>query len=199
MLQITPYQEQLHAERSARLSRFSAAAVEDRPIHILSASERTAEAPIRMRQVLAPPPPRPSVSNDEAHALVWPWIPPESAAPAVTVKTPKIEAIQSIVGDFYEISRTHINATRRLAAYVRPRQIAMYLCRAMTLHSLPIIGHHFGRRDHTTVLHACRKIEAMIAKDPVFAAEIKKLKVMIERATGCTAPDSVPSNDSLVT
>jgi chromosomal replication initiator protein len=63
---------------------------------------------------------------------------------------------------------------------VRPRQIAMYLAKSLTLRSLPEIGRRFGGRDHTTVLHAVRKIEGMVGKDTELAGEIDHLKRMLQ-------------------
>src|SRR5690606_7018788 len=73
-------------------------------------------------------------------------------------KRAKIEDIQKLVASRYNVSRSDILSARRPAAVVRPRQIAMYLSRVLTLRSLPEIGRRFGGRDHTTVLHAVRKI-----------------------------------------
>jgi len=63
---------------------------------------------------------------------------------------------------------------------VRPRQIAMYLAKTLTLRSLPEIGRRFGGRDHTTVLHAVRKIEGLVSGDKVLAEEIEVLKRMLQ-------------------
>ena len=65
----------------------------------------------------------------------------------------------------YNVSRSDLLSSRRTANVVRPRQVAMYLAKTLTLRSLPEIGRRFGGRDHTTVLHAVRKIEALVAKD----------------------------------
>jgi chromosomal replication initiator protein len=62
---------------------------------------------------------------------------------------------------------------------VRPRQIAMYLAKVLTLRSLPEIGRRFGGRDHTTVLHAVRKIEGLVQGDKALAEEIEVLKRML--------------------
>jgi chromosomal replication initiation ATPase DnaA len=79
---------------------------------------------------------------------------------------PPIKAIQAIVATFYNVTRGDLCSARRTAnIVVRPRQIAMYLAKEMTPFSLPQIGHHFGGRDHTTVLHAVRKIGAMVFAD----------------------------------
>jgi chromosomal replication initiator protein len=65
---------------------------------------------------------------------------------------------------------------RRTANVVRPRQIAMYLAKTLTMRSLPEIGRKFGGRDHTTVLHGVRKIEALVAIDGELDGEIQQLK-----------------------
>ena len=62
---------------------------------------------------------------------------------------------------------------------VRPRQIAMFLSKALTLRSLPEIGRRFGGRDHTTVLHAVRKIEGLATSDRALAQDIEFLKRML--------------------
>lgn len=71
-----------------------------------------------------------------------------------------VEYIQKVVADFYKIKVADMYSKRRPAAIVRPRQIAMYLSKEMTRKSLPEIGELFGGRDHTTVMHAVRKIAA---------------------------------------
>ena len=69
-----------------------------------------------------------------------------------------IENIQKKVSDFYGIRRDDLISKSRRQTVARPRQIAMALCKELTRHSLPEIGDAFGGRDHTTVLHACRKV-----------------------------------------
>jgi chromosomal replication initiator protein len=63
---------------------------------------------------------------------------------------------------------------------VRPRQVAMYLAKVLTLRSLPEIGRRFGGRDHTTVLHAVRKIEALVGNDNILAEEVESLKRQLQ-------------------
>ncbi len=94
-------------------------------------------------------------------------------------KRVKIEDIQKLVASHYSISRPDILSSRRTATVVRPRQIAMYLSKVLTLRSLPEIGRRFGGRDHTTVLHAVRKIETLAKSDGVLSEEIELLKRML--------------------
>jgi chromosomal replication initiator protein len=94
-------------------------------------------------------------------------------------KRVKIEDIQKLVASHYSISRPDILSSRRTATVVRPRQIAMYLSKVLTLRSLPEIGRRFGGRDHTTVLHAVRKIETLAKSDGALSEEIELLKRML--------------------
>ncbi|TGD96957.1 chromosomal replication initiator protein DnaA [Methylobacterium nonmethylotrophicum] len=95
-------------------------------------------------------------------------------------KRVKIEDIQKLVASRYNVSRSDILSERRTAAVVKPRQIAMYLSKVLTLRSLPEIGRRFGGRDHTTVLHAVRKIEKAIGEDTALCDEVELLKRMLQ-------------------
>jgi chromosomal replication initiator protein len=92
----------------------------------------------------------------------------------------KIEEIQRIVARQYNVSRADLLSSRRTANVVRPRQVAMYLAKTLTLRSLPEIGRRFGGRDHTTVLHAVRKIEHLVGNDNTLAEEIEVLKRQLQ-------------------
>ncbi len=94
-------------------------------------------------------------------------------------KRVKIEDIQKLVATHYNVSRADILSSRRTANVVRPRQIAMYLSKVLTLRSLPEIGRRFGGRDHTTVLHAVRKIEGLTGTDRALGDEVELLKRML--------------------
>ena len=94
-------------------------------------------------------------------------------------KRVKIEDIQKLVATHYNVSKTDILSSRRTATVVRPRQIAMYLSKILTLRSLPDIGRRFGGRDHTTVLHGVRKITGLVTKDGTLSEEIEMLKRML--------------------
>ena len=95
-------------------------------------------------------------------------------------KRVKIEDIQKLVANHYNISRADILSSRRTATVVRPRQIAMYLAKALTLRSLPEIGRRFGGRDHTTVLHAVRKIETLCGSEAALAEEVELFKRLLQ-------------------
>jgi len=91
----------------------------------------------------------------------------------------RIEDIQRIVARHYNVSKTELLSNRRTRTIVKPRQVAMYLSKVMTPRSLPEIGRRFGGRDHTTVLHAVRKIETLTTSDNTLAQELELLKRLI--------------------
>lgn len=95
------------------------------------------------------------------------------------LKKVRIEDIQKIVAHQFNVSRNDLLSNRRTRVIVRPRQIAMYLSKIMTPRSLPEIGRRFGGRDHTTVLHAVRKVEELCSQDQKMARELELLKRMI--------------------
>jgi chromosomal replication initiator protein len=104
-------------------------------------------------------------------------------ADLVGVREPRrirIEDIQKVVASHYNVSKHDLLSARRTRAIVRPRQIAMYLAKTMTPRSFPEIGKRFGGRDHTTVLHAVRKVEELAAGDETLAQEIELLKRLIQ-------------------
>ena len=94
-------------------------------------------------------------------------------------KRVRIENIQRVVARQFNVARNDLLSNRRTQQIVRPRQIAMYLSKVMTPRSLPEIGRRFGGRDHTTVLHAVRKIEDLMSQDHKLAQEIELLKRLI--------------------
>lgn len=91
----------------------------------------------------------------------------------------RIEEIQQIVAKHYNLSKNDLLSSRRIRTIVKPRQIAMYLAKNLTPRSLPEIGRRFGGRDHTTVLHAIRKIETQAGKDNKLEKELELLKRLI--------------------
>jgi len=91
-----------------------------------------------------------------------------------------IEEIQKRVAEHFSIRLSDMSSPRRARAVARPRQVAMYLAKQLTTRSLPEIGRKFGGRDHTTVMHAVRKIEELRASDRNFADDIDLLRRMIE-------------------
>jgi chromosomal replication initiator protein len=91
-----------------------------------------------------------------------------------------IEEIQKRVAEHYAIRLSDMHSARRARAVARPRQVAMYLAKQLTTRSLPEIGRKFGGRDHTTVMHAVKRIEQLRATDAGFAEDIDLLRRMLE-------------------
>lgn len=100
---------------------------------------------------------------------------------AVGEKRVTIEEIQRKTAEYYKLDLRELHSARRARRVARPRQVAMYLARELTSRSLPDIGRRFGGRDHTTVLHACRRIEALCKTDPVFQQEVDFLRKVLGR------------------
>jgi DnaA-like protein len=96
----------------------------------------------------------------------------------------RVEAIQrATLTEFPNLSIQELRSQRRTAVVVKARQIAMYLSKKLTGQSLPEIGRRFGDRDHTTVLHAVRKIEELMTKDAALSVQIERIKELIPEVT----------------
>jgi chromosomal replication initiator protein len=91
-----------------------------------------------------------------------------------------IEEIQRRVAEHFNIKLADMHSERRARAVARPRQVAMYLAKQLTTRSLPEIGRKFGNRDHTTVMHAVRKIEELCTLDAGFSEDVELLRRMLE-------------------
>ena len=89
-----------------------------------------------------------------------------------------VDDIQRATADFFGIKISDLMSTKRDREIARPRQVAMYLCKALTSRSFPDIGRRFGR-DHTTVLHAVSKVEELVKKDTDFAARVDLLRAKL--------------------
>jgi len=87
-----------------------------------------------------------------------------------------IEDIQRRVAEHYSLRMSDILSPRRARQVARPRQVAMYLCKALTQYSLPEIGRKFGGRDHTTIIHGVRKIEELLTSDRDIANDVASLR-----------------------
>ena len=91
-----------------------------------------------------------------------------------------IDEIQRRVAEHFNVRLAEMTSARRARAFARPRQVAMYLSKQLTSRSLPEIGRKFGGRDHTTVMHAVRRIEELKDTDPVLAEDIELLRRMLQ-------------------
>ena len=95
---------------------------------------------------------------------------------ALQDKLVSIDNIQRVVAEYYKIKIADLLSKRRSRSVARPRQVAMALSKELTNHSLPEIGDAFGGRDHTTVLHACRKINELRETDADIREDYKNLQ-----------------------
>ena len=94
---------------------------------------------------------------------------------ALQDKLVTIENIQKTVAEYYKVKVADLLSKRRSRSIARPRQMAMALSKELTNHSLPEIGDHFGGRDHTTVIHACRKVKELVGCENDFSEDHKNL------------------------
>lgn len=92
-----------------------------------------------------------------------------------------IELIQKVVADHFGLKVADLKSEKRLKAFVQARQIAVWLCRDMTSASYPDIGARFGGKDHSTVIHAAKKIDKLLTEDPNLAKTIEELKENIQK------------------
>ncbi len=93
-----------------------------------------------------------------------------------------MEDIQEAVCTQFHVKMTELKSRRRSKTLVHPRQIAMYLCRELTDSSYPEIGRHFGGKDHTTIIHACRQVAKAKEHDQTLQATLESLKDQILRS-----------------
>jgi chromosomal replication initiator protein len=91
-----------------------------------------------------------------------------------------IDEIQRKVAEHFNIKMSEMTSARRARIVARPRQVAMYLAKQLTQRSLPEIGRKFGGRDHTTVMHAVKKIEELLATDPTLGEDVELLRRMLQ-------------------
>ena len=101
---------------------------------------------------------------DEAQSILRPHL-------SVNERKVTVDIIQKAVAEHFGLKQADLISERRARAVARPRQVAMWLAKQITTRSLPDIGRRFGGRDHTTVLHAVRRIESLKAEDPVLARD----------------------------
>lgn len=94
--------------------------------------------------------------------------------------TLRIADVQQAVSAYYKLPVGEMTSHRRSNMIARPRQVAMYLARRLTPHSLPVIGQKFGGRDHSTVIHAVNKIEKLATTNPDIAKAVRSITRTLE-------------------
>jgi chromosomal replication initiator protein len=108
------------------------------------------------------------LSLDEAQGILRPHL-------SVSERKVTVDQIQKTVAEHYNLKQADLISERRARAVARPRQVAMWLAKQVTVRSLPDIGRRFGGRDHTTVLHAVRRIDQLKNEDPTIARDVDVL------------------------
>jgi chromosomal replication initiator protein len=93
----------------------------------------------------------------------------------ISAKMVSIDNIQKTVAEYYNIKLSDLLSKRRSRSITRPRQLAMALTKKLTNHSLPEIGEAFNGRDHTTVIHACKKIQELRVENSSLEEDYKNL------------------------
>ena len=91
-----------------------------------------------------------------------------------------LDDIQKNVAAFYNVKVIDLKSKKKIKVLSHPRQVAMYLCRKYTQKSFPEIGKFFGGKDHSTVMHAVRKISQMSTDDPVFKKDLDSIERIVE-------------------
>jgi chromosomal replication initiator protein len=109
-----------------------------------------------------------SLSLEDAQSILRPHL-------SCNERRVTVDMIQKAVAEHYSLKQADLISERRARAVARPRQVAMWLAKQITTRSLPDIGRRFGGRDHTTVLHAVRRIEALKGEDPAIARDLDVL------------------------
>lgn len=179
----TPYLRAFQRAHVARQRRINRAAA----IHRMETAERELEISRQRANAAA------AVADARYMAMVSALVPVDPAAAflhtmwffdlvadiapsAPKRRYPRVEDIQKAVAEYYGVSLVDLSCKRRTADVIWPRHVAMYLAKTLTLKSLPEIGRRFGKRDHTTVLHAVRKLESRILKDAARAQEVAEIE-----------------------
>jgi chromosomal replication initiator protein len=109
---------------------------------------------------------------DQAQAILRPHL-------ACNERKVTVDMIQKTVAEHYALKQADLISERRTRAVARPRQVAMWLAKQITTRSLPDIGRRFGGRDHTTVLHAVRKVDDLLTRDESLREDVDLLKRML--------------------
>lgn len=159
--------ETLHAEHKARLHRLGRFA-----------------KPVAPAPVVAPPvavKPLPPIDKSY-YPRMWFWelvnFVPRVSRNAVTLHQvgPRVDFIQHVVAKKYGFTKNDLLSQRRHKTVVEARHVAIYIAKELTTQSCPEIGRRFANRDHTTILHATKKIARLVKRDPIFAARIEDIK-----------------------
>ena len=110
----------------------------------------------------------------------------------MTAAAPSIDTVQRIVAAGFGVRVADLKSARRSRPVVRARHMAMFLCREHTGHSLPVIGRHFGKRDHTTVMYAIRQTEERRGRLPEVRQALSQLSAEVSAAINGEGEKALP-------
>lgn len=150
-----------------RRLRFEAAAVAPKP-----------DAPVIQAEVVNTEPDVPSVPTVTSQQIEEAWSIFERMG--FDGLHPSVASITREVCRYFLVEKTDLISARRTKNLVVPRQVAMYLCKILTRKSLPEIGRRFGDRDHTTVLHAVRKMEYLVSRNDEVSKIISDIRSKLQ-------------------
>lgn len=160
--------------------------LKERPVHIVALHDEATVVPIQREPMRF----NPFLEGGSLRNIADIKSLPAETFPQRTY--PPVKAIVATVAQLYKVTPLDILSARRTKNVVRPRQVAMYLARTFTPKSLPDIGQQFAGRDHTTILHAVRKITALVTTDDQLKQEIgvitAKLTELMARRYGVQWP-----------
>jgi hypothetical protein len=175
---MTPSQLAFHEAHKARMARFAAAAER----HTENARS-AAELAVVFKEADAVSEPEPAAPEEKKPSTRY-WF------RVVGLNTPTIKDIQLAVCDFYGTPINDLVSHRRAHPATLHRQYAMYLAKDMTGQSLPMIGRHFGGRDHTTVLHAINKVARLLESSETLQQEFNAIRETLEGDDATATEDS---------
>lgn len=155
---MTPTQRQAFERRRAFRASIAARAIPEIPI--------IREEPIEEKLTE----PEPEAAKPEVKQILAHWF-------EIVAEVPSVAAIQYSVARFFSVTRADILSARRTANVVLPRHIAVYLAKHLTPFSYPAIGRFFGGRDHTSAIHAVRRIEKLVRSDENIAFVVATLLI----------------------
>lgn len=165
----TPSQLAEQLARKKRLERLAAAAVPEVVTEVVMSAPAPMSKPKTGEELIA------EWTERQKERFKEPWFSIVDEFSERAQQRINVLKIQMATARYYNVSRADILSHRRTNNVVKPRQIAMYLCKILTMKSLPEIGRMFDDRDHTTILHAVRKIEDLRVHREDYAVEIAEI------------------------
>lgn len=173
-------QKQFHTAHIARRRQIASRAVFDRPINLTDKSKSTPTIKLELAEPM-------DLIGVGPWASLKPWwpflaLPDQPTAARLNHWPPDfLTHIKKTTAAYYHKSVIDLASARRQVDIILPRHMAMYLCKTLTLKSMPEIGRAFGNRDHTTVLHAFRKIRGLIHSDFTIRTQAGELQDKLEQ------------------